>query len=136
MNIMEKAIHNKIGMRKIMAKKIATFIMDTFGYELRIIDNILNPNERQIFYMLQSEGFLTTCREQTRLYDGREWVTHYWELNYANIFKFTKLEEEKTATITSKKLDKKPDRITIYSEISDEMWNTRRIFDHGIPQNY
>ena len=49
---MTKAIQNKIGMATEEAKKIAQLILDSFGYESRIIDNMLNPEERQIFYML------------------------------------------------------------------------------------
>ena len=132
---MEKAIQNKIGMRKIMAKKIASFVMDTFGYELRIIDNILTPNERQIFYMLQTEGFLTTCREQTRLYDGREWVTHYWELNHSNIISYMQGTEQRNTSVTIEQPKRQTDKKTIYSEVTDEMWYTRRIFDNNIPHH-
>jgi len=122
-------------MRKIMAKKIASFVMDTFGYELRIIDNILTPNERQIFYMLQTEGFLTTCREQSRLYDGREWVTHYWELNQSNIIKYMQGDEMRSTSVSIEQPQRTIDKKTIYSEVTDEMWYTRRIFDHNIPQH-
>ena len=122
-------------MRKIMAKKIASFVMDTFGYELRIIDNILTPNERQIFYMLQTEGFLTTCREQSRLYDGREWVTHYWELNQSNIIKYMQGDEMRSTSVSIEQPQRTIDKKTIYSEVTDEMWYTRRIFDHNITQH-
>ena len=79
---MTNAIKNRLDISDIKAKKIATFIMDAFGFENRIIDNILKPDERQLFYMLEAEGFLTTGRERSRLHDGREWMTHYWQLQH------------------------------------------------------
>jgi hypothetical protein len=38
----------------------------------------LEPEDRDAFYQLEDTGILTTEREETTLYDGREWRIHYW----------------------------------------------------------
>jgi hypothetical protein len=60
------------------ARSMARHVMNFFGYSERIIDNILEPEDRDAFYMLEDSGILTTEREETTLYDGREWRIHYW----------------------------------------------------------
>lgn len=129
---MTKAIEKKIGLDKETAKKIAGFLMDTFGYELRVIDNVLNPEERQLFYILQAEGFLTTGREQTRLHDGREWLTHYWQMQMETILRYAndqeKTTEKKYLTKLLLKNTPTPSPTTIYDTLSDEMWTMRKTF--------
>src|SRR5919206_2204170 len=72
------AISNRIGIDEEDAMRDANFVMDIFGFDDRVIDNVLEPEDRQLFYILEEEGMLTTEREETTLYDGREWRTHYW----------------------------------------------------------
>ncbi len=129
LKIMKQAIEHKTGLKNQQAKNIATFIMDTFGYETRIIDNILNTNKRQIFYMLEGEGLLTTTREQTRLYDGRAWMTHYWQLNTAAIRYYSKQNTIHSVkkTLKKRKIIKNPS--TIYNTLSEEKWLTRKILN-------
>jgi hypothetical protein len=57
---------------------VAHHVLNFFGYSDRIIDNVLEPEDRDAFYMLEDAGILTTEREETTLYDGREWRIHYW----------------------------------------------------------
>ncbi|HPP45259.1 MAG TPA: hypothetical protein PK446_05665, partial [Methanomassiliicoccaceae archaeon] len=69
------AIRNGIdrnGMPDEQAKAMAQHILNFFGYSERIIDNILEPEDRDVFYILEDTGILTTEREETTLYDGRE----------------------------------------------------------------
>ena len=75
------AIRNGIdreGMPEEQAKEMAQHILNFFGYSERMIDNVLEPEDRDAFYMLEDTGILTTEREETTLYDGREWRIHYW----------------------------------------------------------
>lgn len=60
------------------ATHLARNILNFFGYMDRIIDNVLDPDTRNMFYMLEDASLLTTEREETTLYDGREWRVHYW----------------------------------------------------------
>jgi len=124
---MTRAIKNKIGMDAEEAEKIAHLILDTFGYESRIIDNILTPNERQIFYMLQSEGFLSTSRERSRLHDGREWMTHYWKLQRKTIYHCAQNGQEQPVHKPVKNTLKKKKKESVYTQITDDMWTMRKI---------
>lgn len=128
LGIMKQAIEHKTGLKNQRAKNIATFIMDVFGYENRIIDNILTSDERQIFYMLEREGILSTSREQTRLYDGRSWMTHYWQLNTNSIIYHYNHAHRKKLKETIKQKAKTPSNI--YTTLSEEKWLTRKILDH------
>ena len=60
------------------AYDIARHVLNFFGYSDRIIDNVLEPEDRDMFYMLEDATILTTEREETTLYDGREWRINYW----------------------------------------------------------
>lgn len=75
------AIKNGIDMKGMpdeQAQHLAQHVLNFFGYSDRIIDNILEPEDRDAFYMLEDTGILTTEREETTLFDGREWRIHYW----------------------------------------------------------
>ena len=50
---------------------LAEHILNFFGYSDRIIDNVLHPEDRDTFYMLEDAGLMETEREETTLYDGR-----------------------------------------------------------------
>jgi len=82
------AIASRVDIDIESAMKDANFVMDLFGFEDRIIDNILEPEDRQLFYILEEEGMLITEREETTIYDGRSWRTHYWFLNKETILKY------------------------------------------------
>ncbi len=69
---------NNRGIDEYEAKNLALHVLNFFGYSERIIDNILEPEDRDAFYMLEDNAILTTEREETTLYDGREWRIHYW----------------------------------------------------------
>ena len=60
------------------AEAMARHVLNFFGYSEGIIDNVLEPEDRDAFYQLEDNGILTTEREETTLYDGREWRIHYW----------------------------------------------------------
>ena len=72
------------------AYSIARHVLNFFGYSDRIIDNVLEPEDRDAFYMMEDAGILTTEREETTLYDGREWRIHYWLFRHDKIDKLLK----------------------------------------------
>jgi hypothetical protein len=84
------AIANRIGIDIEEARRDAGFVLDIFGFDDRVIDNVLDPEDRQLFYILEEEGMLTTEREETTLYDGREWRTHYWQIKKETILRYAK----------------------------------------------
>ncbi|HWG91696.1 MAG TPA: DUF6015 family protein [Candidatus Thermoplasmatota archaeon] len=115
---LSQAIQDRIGLVEEESSRDAEFVMDIFGFNDRIIDNVLEPEDRQLFYILEEEGLLTTEREETTLYDGREWRTHYWLfrkdkiLGYADSYR--KKQEEKADEFSS-----------IYNDLPADVWATR-----------
>jgi hypothetical protein len=95
------------------ARALAEFVLDIFGLEDRIIDNLLYPSDRQLFYFLEGKGILSTGRETISLYDGRDWRIHYWVFNRDLVRHFLTEEEKRT------KEKKEED---VYSELPPEAW--------------
>jgi len=96
------------------AINIAQHILNFFGFEERIIDNYLEPDDRGLFYMLEEIRILMPEREETTLYDGREWRIHYWVINTQRIIELQVKKEGK---------EKEYSEEDIYKEIPDEFWS-------------
>lgn len=124
---LSKAIANRVGIDIEEARRDAGFVMDIFGFDDRVIDNVLDPEDRQLFYILEEEGMLTTEREETTLYDGREWRTHYWRLKKDTIARYSKESNlDRSTLIVDKKIPKNFSDEDIYGAIDEEMWTTTR----------
>ena len=123
---LSKAIANRVGIDIEAARRDAGFVMDIFGFDDRVIDNVLDPEDRQLFYILEEEGMLTTEREETTLYDGREWRTHYWRLRKDIIMNYSK-EKNGTRNYLMEKQAKNVSDDDIYNTIDENMWITRKI---------
>ncbi|KYK23072.1 hypothetical protein AYK25_06835 [Thermoplasmatales archaeon SM1-50] len=124
---LSKAIANRVGIDIEEARRDAGFVMDIFGFDDRVIDNVLDPEDRQLFYILEEEGMLTTEREETTLYDGREWRTHYWRLKKDTIARYSKENnQERSGLIVDKKQAKNFSDEDIYGTIEEDMWTTTR----------
>jgi hypothetical protein len=127
LNDLSKAIANRVGIDIEEARRDAGFVMDIFGFDDRVIDNVLDPEDRQLFYILEEEGMLTTEREETTLYDGREWRTHYWRLKKDTITRYSNdKNSERSLLIMDKKQPKNVSDDDIYNTIDDEIWVTRK----------
>jgi len=127
LNLLSQAISNRLGIEKTQAWKVAGFILDLFGFDDRIIDNILEAEDRQLFYFFESEGLLTTGREVTLLYNGREWLTHYWELNKSTIVRYAQGKRRRGRSFLLKKKSLKDvSPKNVYSNLSDEVWFSRK----------
>ena len=126
---LSKAISNRVGIDIEEARRDAGFVMDIFGYDDRVIDNVLDPEDRQLFYILEEEGMLTTEREETTLYDGREWRTHYWQLKKSTILNYVKNDNKTNRTIlTDKKIPIEDiSEEAVYDSLEEELWTTRKI---------
>ncbi|MBR3409598.1 MAG: hypothetical protein IKM91_05325 [Candidatus Methanomethylophilaceae archaeon] len=113
-----QAIKNGIDSRKGMdmdeAYDLAHSVLNFFGYSDRIIDNVLEAQDRNAFYILEDADILTTEREETTLYDGREWRIHYW------VFKRDKIDELMSKPAGSDKGDDVEENI--YDTLDDEAW--------------
>ena len=97
------------------AKRMAYHMLNFFGYSDRIIDNILEPEDRDVFYMMEDNGILMTEREETTLHDGREWRINYWLFCKDKIYEL--------GNNGYKKPIKKTDtEFTVYDDIPEETW--------------
>jgi hypothetical protein len=127
LEVLSKAIANRIGIGIAEARRDAGFVMDIFGFQDRVIDNILNPEDRQLFYILEEEGMLKTEREVTTIYDGREWRIHYWVIRKDMILKYAKDENKIIKGVLSNKpnIGEIKDE-SIYNLIENDVWVTRK----------
>jgi hypothetical protein len=95
------------------AYDIARHVLNFFGYSDRIIDNVLEPEDRDMFYMLEDATILTTEREETTLYDGREWRINYW------LFRKDKIAQLMNDDGNSKSSEQEE---TVYADIPLDAW--------------
>ena len=112
-----QAIKNSIdtsrGMVEEQAYGLARHVLNFFGYADRIIDNVLEPEDRDAFYMLEDAGILTTEREETTLYDGREWRIHYW------LFKRDKIG---ALALKPEVVVEEAEEYNPYADLPDDIW--------------
>jgi len=112
-----QAIKNSIenrGLEDEQAYALALHVLNFFGYSDRIIDNILEPEDRDAFYMLEDTGILTTEREETTLYDGREWRIHYWLFRRERIEELLHPGEDREETAEAAE--------SVYDDLPDDIW--------------
>ncbi len=102
-------------MSKEEAESSAEHIINFFGYGNRVIDNMLEPEDRDAFYTMEDIGILETEREETTLFDGREWRIHYWILNVNRVIELANMDISETINDDSSNYD-------IYNDIPDEYW--------------
>ncbi len=129
---LSNAIANRVGIELEEARRDAGFVLDIFGFDDRVIDNVLDPEDRQLFYILEEEGMLTTEREETTLYDGREWRTHYWQIRKDAILRFAQHRGQTARTMMF--TDRRPvsplgdsSDDGIYEQLDEDLWTTRKL---------
>ena len=109
--VLMKALINKIGLKKDVAQDVARRVLNYFGFGTHIIDNLLNQEDRRLFYFLQDSGMLGTDWDETFLPNGRGWRIFYWRLNVHNIKKYAALEEVEDE-----------EKIQLYDSLPDNAW--------------
>ena len=114
------ALSNRIGLEPEELAVEANMVMDIFGFDDRVIDNVLEREDRQLFYTLEEEGMVATDREETTLYDGREWRTHYWHLRKATIRRYAQAAREATRRRMH------PNEAELYQGLPPDLWMNRR----------
>ena len=110
----KNSIDDSHAMVEEQAYELAHHVLNFFGYSDRIIDNVLEAQDRNAFYILEDADILTTEREETTLYDGREWRIHYW------VFKRDKIDELMSKPAGSDKDDDVEQ--DFYKTLDDEVW--------------
>ncbi len=111
-----EALRKTLG-RKGMPEKetvaLAEYLISFFGYSSEVIDNRLDVDDRDVFYMLEEEGLLTTRQEEIHIKRGKLWRIHYWVLRIEYIKKLAQAEES----------DGEIDHQLFYSSIAEEAWS-------------
>lgn len=102
------------GMQDCDIERLADYIMSFFGYTDAVIDNRLTSEDRDVFYMLEEEGLVTTTEEEVHLKKGKMWRIHYWILKKDQIFCL--------AAMPVKKEDEVDEAASIYDNMSSEVW--------------
>ena len=100
-----------------VAEEMAEHVLNFFGYGERIIDNMLKTDDRDIFYMLEDLGILKTEREETTLYDGREWRINYWTLKKSYIANLMSGEMDLLD------IDMGIEDLNPYEDLPDDVWH-------------
>ncbi len=80
-----RAIEKRLGGTSAEAMAEARIVMSYFGFRSVIIDNVIEPPDRKVFYALHDAGLLQSFWETMPLLDGRNWRIFYWSLNEADL---------------------------------------------------
>jgi len=109
----------KKGMSDNEIKNLAEYLMSFFGYTDEVIDNRLTSDDRDVFYMLEEEGLLTSTQEEVLLKKGKLWRIHYWILKKDQIIRLSLQgadEEQHKAA-----------EADVYDQVSDEEWARHKL---------
>ena len=122
MRQVELALKRTLGRKSEMSdadvKKLADYVMSFFGYTDEVFYNRLTPGDRDVFYMLEEEGLVTTTHEEVLLKKGKLWRIHYWILKKDQIIRLASMDEKVVPEVGN---------VTdVYEEISDEQWARHR----------
>jgi hypothetical protein len=104
----------KKGMLESDTDQLADYLMGFFGFSEQTIDNCLSSEDRDVFYMLEEEGFLTTWQEEVHLEQGKVWRIHYWILKTDQIQRMAQQENNV--------LSKTEGMPMSYDEVPDDCW--------------
>ncbi|OPY31972.1 MAG: hypothetical protein A4E32_01580 [Methanomassiliicoccales archaeon PtaU1.Bin124] len=109
----------KKGMSEEDIKKLAEYIMSFFGFDGEVIDNRLTSEDRDVFYMLEEEGFLTTTQEEVHLKKGKLWRIHYWILKKDQIQRMARQAKEGKVGANEES--------AVYDQMDDDVWKGRNV---------
>src|SRR3989454_10564654 len=107
-----RATVGKRGMSEDDLRALADYLMSFFGFETEAIDNNLDVADRDVFYMLEEEGLLTTRQEEVMIKKGKLWRIHHLNLRRERIKAF------------AHPLRPKPEvnAFAVYNELPDDIW--------------
>ncbi len=83
MSEMRAALRATVGRRGMSDDDVTTladYLISFFGFDREVIDNRLDVDDRDVFYMLEEAGLLTTRQEEVHIKKGKLWRIHYWVL--------------------------------------------------------
>ncbi len=112
--ILAEALRNTLGTKGLPEEAIAglaEYLLEFFGFNEVISDSMLTASDRDIFYMLEDEGILSTDMDEVPVKHGKRWQIHYWRLRVDTILALAELEEEE---------QKEAEETNIYDD--EEVW--------------
>ncbi len=121
MQQVEKALKKTVGKKGMSdpeIKNLAEYVMSFFGYTDEVIDNKLTSEDRDVFYMLEEEGLLTTTQEEVLLRKGKLWRIHYWILKKDQIIRLARADDEE--------VESRDEAADVYEQVSDEEWSRHK----------
>jgi hypothetical protein len=107
-----QAIKNRLEVTADVADDIAFRVLNYFGFEDEIIDNVLDHDDRRMFYLLQDMQMLTTHWEEEVLPTGRVWRVFYWGLNTERIGQFSRSPSQEGRI-----------QLGIYETLPEDVWS-------------
>ncbi len=112
-NVLKKLLGKKMEEEDI--KQLAEYVINFFGYEDRIIDNILTPADRDVFYYLEELEIVKPMEEEITISKGKLWRIHYWVYRKDKIEEILKRKEEPEKEESPEEFYKK-----LFEEIENE----------------
>src|SRR3972149_2787816 len=115
MSEIRTALRATVGRRGMSEEDIcalADYLISFFGFDSEVIDNRLDMDDRDVFYMLEEAGLLSTRQEEIHIKKGKLWRIHYWILRVDRIKSLAKKGGK----------DVHPDAFGVYDEIPDDIW--------------
>ena len=111
MERLTKALTKRLDLEPTEAKSLAYRVLNYFGYANTIIDNLVDQEDRKLFYQLHDAGLLRSTWETTLLLSGKSWRIFYWMLNLEDIRRIADEGEEKEETGP------------VYDDLPSEAWS-------------
>jgi len=105
----------KKGMDEQTIRALADYLLNLFGYEDCIVDNILSPSDRNVFYMLEDEGILGIKEEEVAIKKGKIWRLYYWFFKKERIAQLI-------STLTGKETEDIQHDYAIYEKVPQHVW--------------
>src|SRR2546428_12175715 len=88
MSELRAALRGTVGKRGMTEEDVcalADYLISFFGFDSEVIDNRLDMDDRDVFYMIEEAGLLGTRQEEVHIKKGKLWRIHYWGLPAARI---------------------------------------------------
>ncbi len=95
--------------------ELAEYLLGFFGYGTEVVDNVLRPDDRDVFYMLEEEGLLGTRQEEVLVTPGKLWRLHYWILRV-----------DRVKHALQEGGDEAEGHEALYENMADEVWVRRQ----------
>jgi hypothetical protein len=95
-------------------ERLAERMMDLFGFENQVVDNRLTSEDRDIFYMLEEAGLVTTIEDDVQVQKGKTWRIYYWVLKEDQIHRLAHGSGDEKKPM--------PAEADIYETMSDDVW--------------